>query len=346
MPYIGRQAGDTGQYIRCNTITPDGSTTTFALTNVNDGAAVVPGSENNVLCSLSGVIQAPSSAFTLSGSSIVFSAAPDAADVVDFVVVLGDTVNLGTPSDNTVSEAKLVDNAVTTAKITDLNVTAGKLANTLDLSSKTVTLPAASVTEHSQTNYPTVTAISAIIPPSVATAITITGTNFESNSTVQPKVEAISSAGAVTAASVVTKNSSTSITATFTLALGDYRVRVANPDGLAGSSTNAILQASTAPTWTTSAGSIASVGNGEAVSVSVVATSDSAVTYAKTSGTFPGGVTLNTSNGLISGTETGSTATTTYTFEITPTDAESQVCLLYTSPSPRDATLSRKPSSA
>ena len=327
MPYLGRQSGDTGQYIRCATITPDGSTTTFALTNVNGGAAVVPGSENNVLCSLSGVIQAPGTgnAFTLSGSSIVFSTAPDAADVVDFVVVLGDTVNLGTPSDNTVSEAKLVDNAVTTAKITDLNVTAGKLANTLDLSSKTVTLPAASVTEHSQTNYPTVTAISAIIPPSVATAITITGTNFESNSTVQPKVEAISSAGAVTVASVVTKNSSTSITATFNLALGDYRVRVANPDGLAGSSTNAILQASTAPTWTTSAGSIASVGNGEAVSVSVVATSDSAVTYAKTSGTFPGGVTLNTSNGLISGTETGSTATTTYTFEITPTDAESHV---------------------
>ena len=315
MPYLGRQSGDSGQYIRCATITPDGSTTTFALTNVNGGAAVVPGSENNVLCSISGVIQAPSSAFTLNNSNIVFSAAPDAVDVVDFIIVLGETVSIGTPSDNTVSEIKLVNNAVT----------AGKLANTLNLSSKTVTLPAASVTEHSQTNYPTVTAISAIIPPSVATAITITGTNFESNSTVQPKVEAISSAGAVTVASVVTKNSSTSITATFTLALGDYRVRVANPDGLAGSSTNAILQSSSAPTWTTSAGSIASVGSGEAVSVSVVATSDSAITYAKTSGTFPGGITLNTSNGLISGTETGSTATTTYTFEITPTDAESQV---------------------
>ena len=315
MPYLGRQSGDSGQYIRCATITPDGSTTTFALTNVNGGAAVVPGSENNVLCSISGVIQAPSSAFTLNNSNIVFSAAPDAVDVVDFIIVLGETVSIGTPSDNTVSEIKLVNNAVT----------AGKLSDTLNLSSKTVTLPAASVTAHSQTNYPTVTAISAIIPPSVATAVTITGTNFESNSTVQPKVEAISSAGAVTVASVVTKNSSTSITATFNLALGDYRVRVANPDGLAGSSTNAILQSSSAPTWTTSAGSIASVGSGEAVSVSVVATSDSAITYAKTSGTFPGGITLNTSNGLISGTETGSTATTTYTFEITPTDAESQV---------------------
>ena len=107
MPYIGRQSGDTGQYVRCNTITPDGSTTTFALTNVLDNAAVTPGTENNVLCSLSGVIQAPSSAFTLSGSSIVFSAAPDAADVVDFIIVLGDTVLQGTPSENTVTMTSL-----------------------------------------------------------------------------------------------------------------------------------------------------------------------------------------------------------------------------------------------
>ena len=57
----------------------------------------------------------------------------------------------------------------------------------------------------------------------------------------------------------------------------------------------------------------------------VVATSDSAVTYAKTSGTFPGGLDIATATGIISGDETGSSATTTYTFDITPTDAESQV---------------------
>jgi len=107
MPYIGRQSGDTGQYIRCNTITPDGSTTTFALTNVLDNSAVTPGTVNNVLCSLSGVIQAPSSAFTISTSNIVFSAAPDAADVVDFIIVLGDTVLQGTPSENTVTMTSL-----------------------------------------------------------------------------------------------------------------------------------------------------------------------------------------------------------------------------------------------
>ena len=107
MAYIGRQSGKIGNYVRCNTITPDGSTTTFALTNVIGSTAVIPGTENNVLCSLSGVIQAPSSAFTISGSNIVFDSAPDAADVVDFVIVLGETISIGTPSDSTVTMAKL-----------------------------------------------------------------------------------------------------------------------------------------------------------------------------------------------------------------------------------------------
>jgi hypothetical protein len=213
---------------------------------------------------------------------------------------------------------------IKTPGFTDTSVTAGKLSNTLDISSKTVTLPEASVTAHSAIDYPTVTAVSAIIPVDTTTAVTITGTNFQSNSTVVPKVEAISSAGAVTSATTVSRNSATSITASFNLASGDYRVRVANPNGIAGSSTNALLQASAAPSWTTSAGSLGSNAQTSAISYTVAATSDSAVTYAKTSGTFPGGVSLNTSTGVISGTETGSTATTTYTFEITPTDAESQ----------------------
>ena len=172
---------------------------------------------------------------------------------------------------------------------------------------------------------PTVTAVSAIIPPSVATSVTITGTNFAANSNQVPIVEAVSSTNAYTRASVVSWTSATSISATFNLALGDYRVRVENPDGNAGMSTNAILQASSAPTWTTAAGSLGTFAAEASISETVVATSDSAITYAKTSGTFPGGVTLASATGVISGTETGSTATTTYTFEITPTDAEAQV---------------------
>jgi len=77
----------------------------------------------------------------------------------------------------------------------------------------------------------------------------------------------------------------------------------------------------------TAAGSLGTFAGGSSVSATVVATSDSAVTYtnnAGSGGTLPGGVSMST-GGVFSGTETGSTETTTYTFEITPTDAESQV---------------------
>jgi len=46
-------------------------------------------------------------------------------------------------ADSNVTTAKIADSNVTTAKIANLNVTVGKLENSLDLSSKTVTLPAA-----------------------------------------------------------------------------------------------------------------------------------------------------------------------------------------------------------
>ena len=81
-------------------------------------------------------------------------------------------------------------------------------------------------------------------------------------------------------------------------------------------SATAILQSSSAPTWTTAAGSLGTFAALAVISETVVASSDSAITYAKTSGTFPGGVTLATATGIISGDETGSSATTTYTFEI------------------------------
>ena len=66
---------------------------------------------------------------------------------------------------------------------------------------------------------------------------------------------------------------------------------------------------------------MAATGSG---SFTVAATGDTPITYAKTSGTFPGGVTIASATGVISGTETGSTSTTAYSFTITATDAQAQ----------------------
>ena len=327
MAYIGRQSGQIGNYIRCNTITPDGSTTTFALTNVLDNAAVAPGSENNVICSVSGVIQAPSTAFTINNTNIVFSAAPEANDTVDFVLVLGETVSIGTPSDGTVAAAQL--------------------HSTLNLASKTVTLPNTSVTNAQLQNSsitingssvalggsttistiarPTITTSSAVIAPDTNTTFTLAGTNFQS----VPIVELISSTGAITRASAVTFNSATSLTVTTNLAAGSYFVRVENNDGGAVRSSTAILTASIAPNWSTGAGSLGTISNGATQSFTILALDDdsTAVTsYSLQSGSLPGGFSLDgdSSIGTISGTETGSTATTTYTFTIRATDNEGQ----------------------
>ena len=323
MAYLGRQAGQLGNYIRCNALTTDGSTTTFALTNVLDSTAVFPGGENNVLCSLSGVIQAPGSgnAFTISGSNIVFSAAPDAADTVDFILVLGQTVDIGTPSDNTVTMAK-ISGTIPNSKLD--TIANSKLANS------SITINGAAVALGGSTTIttiarPTITTSSAVIAPSTNASFTLAGTNFVS----VPIVELISSTGAITRASAVTFNSATSLTVTTNLAAGSYFVRVENNDGGAVRSSSAILNASIAPNWSTAAGSLGTIANGATQSFTLLAYDDdsTAVTsYSLQSGSLPGGFSLagDSSIGTISGTETGSSATTTYSFTIRATDNESQ----------------------
>ena len=90
---------------------------------------VIPQSANHMIVSLNGVIQKPGSSFTVSGSTITFASNLVTNDVIDFIQILGDVLDLGTPSDATVSTAKLADNAVTAAKITDSTITAAKLAS-------------------------------------------------------------------------------------------------------------------------------------------------------------------------------------------------------------------------
>jgi hypothetical protein len=168
---------------------------------------------------------------------------------------------------------------------------------------------------------PTITSISPNTIDNTQTQIVITGTNFE----ITPNVELISTTGGITLADTITRNSSTQLTINATLTVdGTYFIRIENPNGLAVRSSTALLTVSDAPTWSTAAGSLGSVAAGSAGSFTVVATSDSAVTYSITSGALPGGFTLNSATGVISGTESGATAETNYNFTVTATDAESQ----------------------
>ena len=98
-----------------------------------------------------------------------------------------------------------------------------------------------------QETKPTVANVSQTIAPATATTISITGTNFVSI----PQVEFVKTDGSVTVANTVSFTNATTLSVNVTLASGNYYVRVENPDGNAGRSTNNIITASTAPSFTT-----------------------------------------------------------------------------------------------
>ena len=108
MPYIGRQLTQ-GNFIKLDDLQSqfNGTTTTFSLTA--GGQAYKPGSSNALLVSLGGVIQEAGSAFTLNQDEITFSN-PPTADANIFIIALGNSVSVGTPADNTVTQRQLSDN--------------------------------------------------------------------------------------------------------------------------------------------------------------------------------------------------------------------------------------------
>ena len=125
MPFIGQQP-QSGAYSALDSITTS-ATDTYNLTL--DGSAYYPQSANQLLVSLNGVLQAPNTSYNVSGSQIVFSSALTSSDVIDFITALGNTYDIGTPTDGTVSAAKIATGAVTSAKL-DTNI---DIAGTLDV---------------------------------------------------------------------------------------------------------------------------------------------------------------------------------------------------------------------
>jgi hypothetical protein len=126
MSYIGKTPA-TGNFVKLDAITTS-STNTYNL--LKDSVAFTPESANHMIVSLNGVIQAPLTAFTVSGSTITFipsSGTLSSSDSIDFILVLGNVLDIGTPSDDTISASKLKTDSVIEAKIQDDAVTRDKI---------------------------------------------------------------------------------------------------------------------------------------------------------------------------------------------------------------------------
>ena len=104
MAYIG-QSPSIGNFQVCDAIsTVNGQAAyTMQVSSVN----VVPETANHMIVSLNGIIQAPGSSYTVAGSTITFASNLATGDVINFIHILGSVLDLGVPSDSTVSLAKL-----------------------------------------------------------------------------------------------------------------------------------------------------------------------------------------------------------------------------------------------
>ena len=124
MAYIGRQP-IVGNFQVCDAISVVNGQAAYTLQvgSVN----VIPESANHMLVSLNGILQKPGSSFTISSSTMTFASNLATGDVIDFVLLLGDVLDIGTPSDATVTNAKLTSgsfgNITSTGTLTNFTST-------------------------------------------------------------------------------------------------------------------------------------------------------------------------------------------------------------------------------
>ena len=103
MAYIGNPP-ISGNFQVCDAISVVNGQASYTMQV--SSANVSPESANHMLVSLNGVLQKPGSSFTISGSTITFASNLATGDVIDFIMLLGNVLDLGVPSDATVTKAK------------------------------------------------------------------------------------------------------------------------------------------------------------------------------------------------------------------------------------------------
>jgi hypothetical protein len=105
MAYIGKQPV-IGNFVKLDAISVVNGQASYTMQNGGANFTAYA-NVNQFLVSLNGILQSPTTSFTVSSSTITFASNLQTGDVIDFIIVLGNTLDVGVPSDNTVSLAKL-----------------------------------------------------------------------------------------------------------------------------------------------------------------------------------------------------------------------------------------------
>ena len=105
--YIGKQPV-VGNFQVCDSISVVNGQAAYTMQV--GGSNIEPESANHMLVSLNGVLQAPTSSFTISGATITFASNLATGDSIDFIMLLGNVLDIGTPSDGVITEPKLAAN--------------------------------------------------------------------------------------------------------------------------------------------------------------------------------------------------------------------------------------------
>lgn len=117
MPYIGKLP-TSGAFHKLDAIsTVNGQA---AYTMQLDSVNFIPDSPNNMLVTVNGILQSPTTNYNISGSTITFTSALVTGDVINSIIILGSVLNVGTPSDATVTNAKT--NFVSTSSAAGLQI--------------------------------------------------------------------------------------------------------------------------------------------------------------------------------------------------------------------------------
>ena len=176
---------------------------------------------------------------------------------------------------------------------------------------------------------PTVSSVSGELFESDNSTIVITGSFFSTSATAQ----LISNSGTTISFDTVVRDSSSQLTCTLNSGnLGSvdepYDIKVINSSGLASVLEDA-LNVDESPVWVTTSGALGNVSDsatGTHFTLSATDPESQAISYYLKSGSsLPGGMSLNSSTGAISGDPTNVGGNTTTTFTVQATDPASNV---------------------